>query len=73
MPEPAVGVRRLEPSPGSPSAVKKGCTCPVLDNNHGKGCYEDGRHFWVNGDCPLHGRKNRSQADASLLGGSDEQ
>jgi len=26
-----------KPNPGSPEAIKKGCTCPVLDNGHGKG------------------------------------
>ena len=41
------------PQPGSDEAVAHGCTCPVLDNGHGKG-RADGR-FWVNGDCPLHG------------------
>ena len=36
--------------PGSDEAYKKGCKCPILDNqempDHKK---------WVNGDCPLHG------------------
>lgn len=41
------------PKPGSADAVALGCTCPVLDNGHGKG-RGDG-NFWVNGDCPLHG------------------
>jgi len=37
--------------PGSDEAYKKGCKCPILDNqempDHKK---------WVNGDCPLHGK-----------------
>ena len=37
--------------PGSPEAVKKNCTCPVMDNQE----MPDDRK-WVNGDCPLHGK-----------------
>lgn len=43
-----------KPNPGSDEALGQGCTCPVLDNGHG-------RHWdmafagWVyNMDCPLH-------------------
>ena len=25
------------PTPGSDEAIKMGCTCPVMDNAHGKG------------------------------------
>lgn len=39
-------------NPGSKEAQDKGCTCPVLDNNHGNGVNGS---FWMNGDCPLHG------------------
>ena len=44
------------PTPGSDEAVKKGCTCRVMDNAHGKGTYGVDGHpvFWINGDCPLH-------------------
>jgi hypothetical protein len=38
--------------PGSPEAVAAGCTCPVMDNEE----MPENRK-WVNGDCPLHGRK----------------
>jgi len=38
--------------PGSLLAVKAGCTCPVMDNEE----MPDDRK-WVNGDCPLHGKK----------------
>lgn len=41
-------------NPGSDEAMDKGCTCPVLDNNHGRGV-GDPPQFWMNGDCPLHG------------------
>lgn len=48
--------QQKNPNPGSDEAVKKGCTCPVMDNAYGKGTYRvDGRPvFWINGDCPLH-------------------
>jgi len=39
-------------NPGSKEAQDEGCTCPVLDNNYGKGINGS---FWMNGDCPLHG------------------
>lgn len=40
-------------NPGSPEAVKAGCTCPVMDNSHGEG-RPDGQ-FVISMDCPLHG------------------
>ena len=43
------------PNPGSPEAVAKGCTCPVIDNHHGRGFGVDGKQFWMDGGCPLHG------------------
>lgn len=46
------------PPPGSDEAIKAGCTCPVLDNHHGRGfpCYGE-TCFWYSGDCPLHRKK----------------
>ena len=44
-------------NPGSDKAIKKGCTCPVLDNYHGKGLGNN--QFWINENCPIHGSKNR--------------
>lgn len=29
--------RKHIPTPGSDEAIKIGCTCPVMDNAHGKG------------------------------------
>jgi|WetSurMetagenome_2_1015567.scaffolds.fasta_scaffold00223_29 hypothetical protein len=46
------------PNPGSGEAVAKGCTCPVLDNAHGKGTLWGDDTFWINGDCPLHGTRS---------------
>jgi hypothetical protein len=49
------------PNPGSTEALAKGCTCPCLDNGHGRGCGRYDKHgvpvFWIAGDCPLHGGK----------------
>ena len=43
-------------NPGGANAVARGCTCPRMDNGHGRG-YLGGPHFVISGDCPLHGRK----------------
>lgn len=39
-------------SPGSPEAIKAGCTCPRMDNNNGAG-FGNGQ-FWIAGDCSVH-------------------
>jgi hypothetical protein len=49
------------PNPGSDAAQKKGCLCPILDNAHGKGVCVDGKTFWMQEDCPLHGTKTRKR------------
>jgi hypothetical protein len=44
-----------KPTPGSHEARLLGCTCPVIDNHHGRGMpYSDGPRFWISGDCRLH-------------------
>lgn len=42
------------PNPGSKEALGQGCTCPVIDNNHGRFAPwpEDG--WWIVEGCPLH-------------------
>lgn len=48
------------PPPGSDEAIDAGCTCPVLDNGHGRGAQKDesGEWMcWINDGCPLHGTK----------------
>ena len=48
----------MTPNPGSKEAQDLGCTCPVLDNEYGKGAYIDKNgkpEFWITSDCPLHG------------------
>ena len=48
---------QIKPNPGSDEALKLGCTCPVMDNEYGQGCYTvDGvPMFWISGNCSLHG------------------
>lgn len=47
------------PSPGSPEAVEMGCTCPVIDNCHGKGVPINGKPYFIMFiSCPLHGERN---------------
>lgn len=42
--------------PGSKEAVEAGCTCPIMDNNHGLGFCVDGKtYFFRDQNCPLHG------------------
>lgn len=43
-----------EYSPGSDEALAEGCTCPVLDNSHGRGYMGTDTYVTV-ADCPLHG------------------
>lgn len=42
------------PNPGSDAALDRGCTCPVLDNGHGRG----NGPFWITGGCPVHDHAN---------------
>lgn len=62
MPDPAVNTPH---NPGSPEAIAAGCTCPVIDNHHGKGIPTRAgeRLFWYDSTCPLHGTPTRSLLD----------
>jgi len=44
------------PNPGSEKAQKLGCTCPVMDNEHGAGYCGMGDEgiFVITHGCPLH-------------------
>lgn len=46
------------PNPGSPEARALGCTCPVLDNDRGRGSGRLDANgepvFWITEGCPLH-------------------
>lgn len=51
-------------NPGLDEAIAKGCTCPVLDNGHGRGVFQDENgewQFWIREDCPLHGIKEAAK------------
>jgi hypothetical protein len=47
-----------QPNPGSDEAIEAGCTCAVLDNNHGRGFLYGGvLAFWITSGCPIHSPK----------------
>lgn len=53
-----------EPSPGSPEAVSKGCTCPLMENRCGSGvAYKGKRAFYLDHGCPVHCPQPPSEAD----------
>lgn len=55
------GIRECTvPTPGSDAAQLIGCTCPVCDNNHGKGYMHISNLFIVVEDCPVHNQKESS-------------
>jgi hypothetical protein len=45
----------LKATPGSDLALDHGCTCPVLDNCHGRGYMGQDDVFVMSHTCPLHG------------------
>lgn len=51
--------------PGGDAALKRGCTCPVMDNNHGTYPPYPPNGWWISPDCPLHG-PNRKKDDYGL-------
>jgi hypothetical protein len=62
---------RYPHAPGDPQSVADGCTCPVLDNAHWKGCgYVDAEGFVLyvfNLECPLHGGDKAEAMDPGAL------
>jgi len=50
------------PNPGSDDALAEGCTCPVLDNNHGDPELGRIRGFVVIEGCPLHWKAETEEA-----------
>lgn len=54
------------PFPGSDEAIKRGCSCPVLDNNHGKfppwpaSDQMPTGGWWINTGCPVHPMRGAS-------------
>ena len=49
------------PNPGSDEARDRGCTCPVLDNNHGRVPPVEPDGWWMNMNCPVHMGAGRSE------------
>lgn len=45
-----------EPNPGSDEAIRQGCSCAVLDNNHGLRQPWPGG-WWITQGCPVHAPK----------------
>ena len=41
-------------TPGSPEAVAKGCSCPIMDNCHGRGYMGQKNVFSVTLGCIIH-------------------
>lgn len=52
------------PNPGSNEAIKLKCSCPVMDNGHGKGYMGQQGIFYINETCPLHGTKSKEAQNA---------
>ena len=46
-----------KPNPGSRDALKQGCTCAVIDNNHGKFSPFLNGEWWITEGCPVHAPK----------------
>ena len=42
------------PNPGSDAAVRAGCLCAVMDNNHGKFPPWPDDGWWITEGCPIH-------------------
>jgi hypothetical protein len=40
--------------PGSTESVQRGCTCAILDNNHGYVAPWSPDGWWITAGCPLH-------------------
>jgi hypothetical protein len=53
--------KEKKPFPGSPDAIKAGCTCPIYDNKKGEGAWINTATkepmFWVSDTCSLHAAK----------------
>jgi hypothetical protein len=53
----------LPPNPGTKEAIDAGCTCPVLDNYHGRGIPMDGEIvFWYTEGCTIHFPKEEKES-----------
>ena len=43
------------PDPGTKEAIEMGCTCPVMDNEYGRGYMGQEGVFVHSSACPVHG------------------
>lgn len=59
----------IKPNAGSQEAQDNGCICPVLDNNYGKGYYNQGDVFIYNLECEIHGdiKNNNNEKDKNII------
>lgn len=57
--------KNLIPAPGSQAAISQGCTCPVIDNHHGRGYGANWpKYGWIIfEDCPLHGNEGKADEE----------
>lgn len=62
-----------KPNPGSDAAIALGCTCPVLDNSHGKGHYGQTGIFVYTIGCPVHPWENLKVGDEVLYASEDDE
>lgn len=63
------------PNPGSKAARDIGCRCPVLDNAGGRGAWgSEGPDavFFVNEDCPVHGKGGAADSGGEAAGEEGE-
>lgn len=51
------------PRPGSMDAQMRGCTCPIIDNGHGRGYRGQPDIFVITADCPVHFPPSPSAGD----------
>lgn len=49
----------MKPNPGSKEAVAMGCSCPVFDNEYGRGYYGQAGVFVYTEGCKVHGTKEK--------------
>jgi hypothetical protein len=54
MTDQSVDATDMIPNPGSDAAIALGCTCPVLDNGHGRGYMGQKGIYIYNLACPVH-------------------
>lgn len=51
------------PNPGSQEATKQGCTCAIMDNNHGQGYRGQPNVYVITSGCPLHAPTEKTDAE----------